>query len=112
VFGEMGFGQYMRRYIERRYYLRPLITGLIAGVASGIFFGYYLYAAVKPGILGTLALIFLSVMFGMVAGAVSAFLFFYAQMYRMAKMTEDLCVNCGNRLPKEAAFCPFCGSRT
>lgn len=112
MFGEMGFGQYMRMYIERRYYLRPLITGLIVGMASATFFGYYLYLAVKPGILGTIALIFLSIVFGMVAAAVSAFLFFYVQLYRMARMAEDVCSSCGNRLPKDAAFCPFCGNRT
>ena len=52
-----------------------------------------------------------ALVFGLVATAVTAFIFFYIQLYRMTKiMVEEMCVNCGNRLPRGASFCPYCGS--
>ncbi len=111
MFRELRLGSYLRRYIERRHYLRPLIAGLVVGVLSSIFFGYYLFIAVSPVFLGTLALILLSAVFGLVVAGVTAFLFFYMQLYRMTRVMGENCQNCGNRLPKDAEFCPYCGSR-
>jgi len=107
----MGFGGILGRYIQRRHYIRPLIVGLIVGSLAGISFGYFLIVAIEPGVLGSLAIIFLSFVLGMVATAVTAFIFFYIQLYRMTKIyVADICGECGNRLPKGASFCPYCGS--
>ena len=108
----MGFGRVLGLYIERRHYRRPLVVGLLVGVLSGFFFGYYLLAAIKPGLLGTIALVFLSAVFGLVAAAVSAFIFFYLQIFRMTKMAvSDTCPACGGMLPRNASFCPYCGGQ-
>jgi uncharacterized membrane protein YfcA len=107
----MGFGGILGRYIQRRHYIRPLIVGLVVGTLAGISFGYYLVTVIDPGILGLIAIIFLALVFGLVATAVTAFIFFYIQLYRMTKiMVEEMCANCGNRLPRGASFCPYCGS--
>ena len=110
MFREMGFSELMRRYIERRYYRRPIVAGLFVGAMSGILLAYYLISAIHPGIAGVLAIAFVSVVFGVVAGAVSAFLFFYAQLYRMSRIVREVCPACGGSLPKDASFCPFCGT--
>ena len=108
---ELGFGGLLSRYIHRRHYIRPLVVGLVVGSLAGFFFGYFLIGAIQPGILGTLALVFLSVVFGVVASAVTAFVFFYLQIYRMSRIAvAQSCPNCGNQLPKDAAFCPYCGT--
>ncbi len=108
----MGFGRVLGLYIERRHYRRPLLVGLLIGALSGIFFGYYLFAAIEPGLLGAIALVFLSAVFGLVAAAVSAFIFFYLQIFRMTKMAvSETCPGCGSALPRNAAFCPYCGGQ-
>ncbi len=108
---EIGFGGLLSRYIRKRYYKRPIIFGLAVGILAGFLLGYYLIEAIEPGILGTLALIFLSLVFGVVAAAVTALVFFYLQIYRMTKLfVAQTCPNCGNQLPKDAAFCPYCGN--
>ena len=108
---DIGLGGILGRYIQRRHYVRPLVAGLVIGALAGISFGYYLILAIDPGLLGILAIIFLSFVFGMVATAVTAFVFFYIQLYRMTKIVvADICGSCGNRLPKGASFCPYCGS--
>jgi hypothetical protein len=85
--------------------------GLIVGALAGISFGYYLFIVIDPGILSSIAILFLSFVFGMVATAVTAFIFFYIQIYRMTKIfVAEMCVSCGNRLPKGASFCPYCGT--
>lgn len=105
-------GSYLRHYIENRHYFRPLIAGIVIGILSGVFFGYLLYGALAPGPIITIALIFLSVVFGLVAAAISAFVFFYLQIYRMTKYAGSRCPNCGEELPENAQFCPFCGMKT
>jgi hypothetical protein len=108
---EIRLGSFLRRYIERRHYLRPLIAGASVGILSGILFGYYLFVAVSPGIIVGLGLVFLSIVFGTIAAAVTAFVFFYLQLYRMSRIVGETCQGCGNEVPKDAEFCPYCGTR-
>lgn len=111
MFREIRLSRYLRHYIEQRHYLRPLIAGLVVGVTSGFAFGFYLFKAISPGLLGAMVLVFLSGVFALVSSAVTAFIFFYLQLYRMAKFVGKTCHVCGSELPKNAEFCPFCGSK-
>ncbi len=93
-----------------RHYFRPLIAGLVVGGLSAFLLGYFLYVAIEPGIIVTVGLVFLSLVFGLVAAAISGFLFFYFQIYRMTKHAKSRCDTCGEELPENAEFCPYCGT--
>ncbi|MBI4177379.1 MAG: hypothetical protein HY516_03350 [Candidatus Aenigmarchaeota archaeon] len=93
----------------KRIFPNPVFVGAAAGLASAIGLVYYASRAVSPGILGTLAITVIAVLFGIFIGLSSATLSILLNAKKFFGGSE--CNNCGNETPVNASFCPHCGKR-
>lgn len=97
----------------KKLFLLPGAVAILSGILSAGLFIYFVLEALSPGPLATVAIILTGLLFGIFVatgiGAVTA----VAQLKNaIARMSQRTCSACAEKLPENAAFCPFCGCRT
>ncbi len=97
----------------KKFLLLPVVLALISGLLSAGLFIHFVLQAISPGALATVAIYLTGILLGtFVAVGVGAVAALAQLRSAIAKMAQATCVACTEKLPENAAFCPFCGCRT
>ncbi len=97
----------------KKFLLIPAVAAVISGVVSAGLFIHFVLQATSPGALAAVAIWLTGILLGIfVAVGVGSVATLAQLRSAIARMAQKTCSACAEKLPENAAFCPFCGCRT